>query len=70
MDEGPCTNWSTYTPYEVEVSTLENVLATEERLAFFSGYVRQVFELTQLILATVVTGSIPPEEGMEDLNDG
>ena len=44
-------------------------MTPDQRLAFFSGFVRWMFELVQLVAETVVTGRIPPEEGHEDPTD-
>ena len=58
----------------INVSVFENVFATTgrmsgvDRLAFFTGLIRWIFELVQMMMETVVTGSVP--DGGVDDNDG
>ena len=74
MDSGPGTD-SQFLAFAVDTSVLQNVIATTEplqpleRLAFYTGFVRWLFEVMQLIMEAVVTRQLPtryedPEEGI------
>ena len=75
LDEGPGTDDSRFLEYPLDESVFYNIQATsdtltpQERLAWFSGFVRWLFELLQMVLQTMVTGQVPSEVHIDE-DDG